>query len=282
MQPKKTLSELTLLDRFLFDETMEEPENMRILLEIILGKEVVLATLPQTEKEQRFSNGVRQVRMDVWAKDSDDSIYDTEVQQKNTCNLPKRSRYYQGMIDAKLLEPGDIDFNKLNMVYIILIAPFDLFGYERYMYTFCMACKEEAGLSLEDGAVRIFLNTHGKNDDEVSPELVELLHYMENTTEAKPEDTISEKVKQLQKYVKNIKSREDMEVKYMQAWEERIMEQQEAYGNGMKTGMTKGDACRLVQMVESLVGNMNWTLEKACEASGTTLAAYTKAKEVSK
>lgn len=271
MQPKKTLNELTLLDRFLFDETMEEPENMRILLEIILGKDVVLATLPQTEKEQRFSNGVRQVRMDVWAKDTDDVIYDTEVQQKNTYNLPKRSRYYQGMIDAKLLEPGDIDFNKLNAVYIILIAPFDLFGYDRYMYTFRMACEEEQGLTLEDGAVRIFLNTHGKNDDEVSPELVELLHYMEHTTETKSEETISEKIRQLQRYVKSIKSREDMEVKYMQAWEERIMEQQEAYGNG--------DANRLVQMVDALAENMNWTLEKACEASGTTLEAYDSAKK---
>lgn len=34
-------------------------------------------------------------------------------------------------------------------------------------------------LTLEDGATRIFLNTRGTNDDEVSKELREFLHYLE-------------------------------------------------------------------------------------------------------
>ena len=34
---RRSLGELTLLNRFLFAETMEDPENLRILLEIILG-----------------------------------------------------------------------------------------------------------------------------------------------------------------------------------------------------------------------------------------------------
>ena len=52
---RRSLEELTLLDRFLFAETMEDPENLRILLEIILGKDLVLKHLPQTEKELRTS-----------------------------------------------------------------------------------------------------------------------------------------------------------------------------------------------------------------------------------
>ena len=34
----KNLKDLNLLDRFLFDEAMEDSENMRDVLEIILGK----------------------------------------------------------------------------------------------------------------------------------------------------------------------------------------------------------------------------------------------------
>ncbi|MDY4922244.1 MAG: hypothetical protein SO117_04305, partial [Frisingicoccus sp.] len=60
-----------------------------------------------------------------------------------------------------LLEPGERDFRKLNDVYVIFIAPFDLFGQEKYMYTFRMTCDEVPGLELKDGGVRIFLNTHG-------------------------------------------------------------------------------------------------------------------------
>ena len=50
----------------------------------------------------------------------------------------------------------------MNDVYVIFIAPFDLFGQDKYMYTFQMTCQEIPGLVLNDGAVRIFLNTHGK------------------------------------------------------------------------------------------------------------------------
>lgn len=49
-QPKP-LTELTLLNRFLFNEVMEQPENLRVLLEIILGKEILLKYLPETERK---------------------------------------------------------------------------------------------------------------------------------------------------------------------------------------------------------------------------------------
>ena len=52
-----------------------------------------------------------------------------EMQQKNTYNLPKRSRYYQAQIDVSLLEPGSINFNELNDLTTILVAPFDIFGF---------------------------------------------------------------------------------------------------------------------------------------------------------
>ena len=120
---------------------------------------MVLQHSPQTEKEQRTSPAYRFAKLDVWTKDMDDAIYDTEVQGKNTKNLPKRSRFYQSMIDSKLLEPGEKDFNKMNDVYIILIAPFDLFGEGKYMYTFQMTCQESFSVLLNDGATRIFLNT---------------------------------------------------------------------------------------------------------------------------
>ncbi|MCB5383762.1 hypothetical protein LIQ25_15090 [Blautia glucerasea] len=55
----KDLKDLNLLDRFLFAEAMEDPQNMRDVLEIILGKDVVLKHLPQTEKEARISPAYR-------------------------------------------------------------------------------------------------------------------------------------------------------------------------------------------------------------------------------
>ena len=46
LSQKTQLKDLTLLDRFLFSETIEDPRNLQIILEIILGKEVLLKYLP--------------------------------------------------------------------------------------------------------------------------------------------------------------------------------------------------------------------------------------------
>ncbi len=243
---------MTLLDRFLFDEAMEKPENMRAVLEIILGEDVVLKSLPQTEKEERTSERYRFVKLDVWVLGEDDTVYNTEVQQENKGNLPKRSRFYQAKIDAKLLEPGVVDFNKLSPMFFILIAPFDLFGRGRYRYTFTMHCKEEPDLDLNDDATRIFLNTHGTDEENISPELKELLEFMEHTNE-KNREFHSEKVRDLKESVRAIQADEDVGVKYMQAWEERVWDRLEGKEEGIAEGMEKGIAEGMEKGMEKLL-----------------------------
>lgn len=65
--------------------------------------------------------------------------------------------YYQAQIDVSLLEPGSVDFNKLNDLTTILVALFDIFGYGLYRYTFEEHCQEIPELKLSDGARRILL-----------------------------------------------------------------------------------------------------------------------------
>ena len=155
--------------------------------------------------------------------------------------LPRRSRYYQSHIDVKLLEPGTVDFSLLGDVILILIAPFDLIGDGCYRYTFRMCCMENKERILEDGAVRIFLNTHGKNPKEISPELVQLLHFMDHTNEAPPADGECEKVQRLRKKIEAIKSNEEVGVRFMQEWEERELERIDARKEGEKIGEERGE-----------------------------------------
>ena len=89
-----------------------------------------------------------------------------------------------------------------------MITPFDLFGYERYQYTFRVICEEEPDCVLEDEATRIFLNTKGKNDSEVSPELVEFLHYIENTTDEFAEHADSERIRRIHEQVRKVRRSE--------------------------------------------------------------------------
>lgn len=128
MKPKKELKDLNLMDRFLFAEAADDTEFMETLLGIIFDTEIHLLHPPQTEKEERNAFSQKQIRLDVWAMDEERVIYDTEPQRQDTHNLPKRSRYYQGLVDSKLLRPGETRYNGLNDVYMLVIASFDLFG----------------------------------------------------------------------------------------------------------------------------------------------------------
>lgn len=237
---KRTLKDLNLMDKFLFDEAMKDKDNMKTLLDIVLGQDTHLKYPPQTEKEFRNSKENRQIRLDVYAIDEDDVVYDTEPQKQNTKNLPKRSRLYQGLIDSNLLPPGSIDFNALNTVIIIMIMPFDLFGYELYQYTFRMKCEEISELELEDGATRIFLNSHGKHPEFVNPELIELLEYMEKSTDTVAKKCESKRIHQMHERITKLKSSKEMEIKYMQKWEEKEIERQEAYAEGERVGEKRG------------------------------------------
>ena len=135
---------------------------------------------------------------------------------------------------------GSSSFNCLKDSYIIIITPFDPFGAGKYQYTFRMGCQEEPGIALEDGAVRIFLNTRGTNSQEVSPELVELLEFMEHTNRQPKEGYASRRIQGLHKRIEDIKSSEEVGVRYMQEWEEREIEKREAHEAGRQEGLETG------------------------------------------
>ena len=243
---KKSLQDLTLLDRFLFAEVMEDPKTFENILPIILGEDISIKGRPQSEHENRTSPLKRQVRLDVWAEDETDAVYNIEAQKENTKNLPHRSRFYQALIDSKLLDPGEVDFSNMKDCYSIIIAPFDLFGRGLYQYTFQMTCAE-TGQPLEDGATRIFLNTHGKNSEDISPELKELLYYMEHTTEEISCST--SRLQQIKNHVNIVKSSEEIGVKYMQEWEEKILEKRKARAEGR----AEGETFRLIQLIKKKI-----------------------------
>lgn len=243
---KKSLQDLTLLDRFLFAEVMEDPKTFENILSIILGEDISIKGRPLSEHENRTSPLKRQVRLDVWAEDETDAVYNIEAQKENTKNLPHRSRFYQALIDSKLLDPGEVDFSNMKDCYSIIIAPFDLFGRGLYQYTFQMTCAE-TGQPLEDGATRIFLNTHGKNSEDISPELKELLYYMEHTTEEISCST--SRLQQIKNHVNIVKSSEEIGVKYMQEWEEKILEKRKARAEGR----AEGETFRLIQLIKKKI-----------------------------
>ncbi len=236
------LEELNLIDRFLFSETMEDRDAYQAAVSILLEKEISLLEKPETEKELRVSPSLRQVRLDVVSMDQEHRLYYTEMQQRNTGNLCKRSRYYQAQLDVSLLEPGSKDFNLLKDSCFILIAPFDLFDRGLYRYTFEGVCRECPDLKLEDGAVRIFINTAGKNRQDFSQEFLDFMGYIHASTDQAAGATTSNKIKLIHNRVKKVKLSEKMGVKYMQLWEEKAYIMEDARAEGLELGRAEGIA----------------------------------------
>lgn len=240
MSYKKTLQEMNLLDRFLFAEVMEDNETLENVLEIIQGYPVSLEDKAQAEKELRRTPRNKRVFFDVYGEDIRNAVYDVEAQKENTHDFPKRTRYYNGMVDLNMLRPGE-DYNKLKDVYIIMIMPFDLFGEGRYRYTFHMTCDEIPGLNLGDRVTRIFLNTQGRIKDGVSEELIQMLKYFENTTKETAAESQSEKIRQLEKRVEETKANEEVGIRFMNAFEEKMRERQEGREEGLAEGERIGE-----------------------------------------
>ena len=244
------LNKLNLTDRFLFEEVMEDPLTHQEALGIILGRDVPLLTQNEAEKELRISPEASSVRLDIFSMDEDRAVYNTEMQKQRRADLSRRSRYYQSLVDISLLEPGIPDYSQLNESYLIMITPFDLFGCGKYRYTFRAVCEEEPGCILEDGATRIFLNTRGTNDDEVSAELAEFLHYVEHTTDEAAEHAGSERIRRIHDRVRKVRNSEEVGVKYMQAWEEKYYKKEEARKEGLQEGLQNGARNKLKDQVK--------------------------------
>ena len=104
-----------------------------------------------------------------------------------------------------------------------------------------MSCDEIPGLKLHDGATRIFLNTHGTDEEGVSEELIQLLRYFEQTTEENAAGSHSRKIEKLQKRVEEIKKNEEVGIRYMNAFEEKMWERREGEMIGKKIGERIGE-----------------------------------------
>ena len=104
-----------------------------------------------------------------------------------------------------------------------------------------MRCDEIPGLKLHDGATRIFLNTHGTDAEGVSEELIQLLRYFEQTTEENAAGSHSRKIEKLQKRVEEIKKNEEVGIRYMNAFEEKMWERREGEKRGKKIGEMIGE-----------------------------------------
>ncbi len=227
--PDINWEELGISNDFLFGKVMREPELCQELLQRIFpDMEIAHIEYPELQKEIKPDADARSVRLDVYINDEKGTVYDIEMQTISGRELPKRSRYYQCMIDLQLLDKGQ-PYSKLNKSFIIFICLSDLFGRGRHRYTFENICKEEPTLFLGDGTAKIFLNAEGELED-VKEELKAFLDYVAG----KPSE--DEYVQKLEKAVREAKKNRKWRHEYMTL----LMRDQENIERGREEGREEG------------------------------------------
>lgn len=187
---------------------MRQEQYCKPLLEYIL--KVKIKKIIYLNEQETFEAGVpttKSIRLDVYVEDSEGTVYDLEVQTTNKRNLGKRTRFYQSMIDIRVLEKGQ-DYNQLKKSFVIFICNYDPYGKSRYVYTFRNRCDEDFEVLLKDEATKIVINTKG-TEGVISEELKAVIRYMDTGI------TSTEYTKALDAEGENIKSDEKVRMQYM-------------------------------------------------------------------
>ena len=227
-KPYKDFKELNLTDNFLFLKVMQDPELCKKLLEIILDVEIERLEYSEKEKTLDEKLEAKSIRLDVYVKDGRGTIYDVEMQTTNPGNLPKRSRYYQDLIDLNLLAKGD-GYEELNRSFVIFICMDDIFKAGRHIYTFENRCIQAPDIALGDETTKIFLNPHSEMND-VSPELANFMTFL---IDGKPVDEFTERLVEAVETAKNNKM---LELEYMSYY----ANMHDKYNEGLKAGLSEG------------------------------------------
>jgi predicted transposase/invertase (TIGR01784 family) len=120
---------------------------------------------------------------------------------------------------------------------VIFICSFDPFGQGLYRYTFQNMC-QETPFPLEDGAIKIFLSTKGKNEDEIPEGLKNFLHYVENSTDSYVASVQDENISKLHESIRQIKKSREWEGRYVRF--EELLRKSER--KGLEEGLERGRA----------------------------------------
>lgn len=255
----KEWEELTIRDNFLFQKVMQNKRLCIWLITKLLGIKVKDIIYPEAEKTMEASPTQKGIRLDVYVVTEDGTIIDIEMQtaDKSLGWLPKRTRYYQAMIDIDVLEKGK-DYIELKKSFVIFICTFDPFpGNDRKMYTFTNRCHEQDGLELGDETVKIFLNTKG-TVGEVDEDIDKFLAYVDGkAAEGKFTQDIAAEVER-------IKQHKETKVEYMTL----MMELKEQRREGYDEGRTDGRVDNIVNNVRALVSKKGWSPDEAFDVLG--------------
>ena len=241
----------------------------QLVLRIILEKEDLIVKRVKTQKKLKGSPNKHEIRLDVYAVDSEGKEYDIEIQKVSSKASPKRARFYSALIDANMLNKNE-DYDKLRESVIIFITEHDVLGEGLPLYTIERYINGKR--LFNDGIKIIYANA---SHQDAGTKLGRLMH---DFMCVPVKDMYYKELAARAKYLKSNKKGEGaMKSVWDEMREESLAEGMEkGMAKGMEKGIKKGRAEGAQNMQEGIVRTMlksgELALDKIAEYVGLPLA----------
>ena len=241
-QAKKSISEMNLINGFLFDSALENEDEAKIvvgnILKAVFNRKLNISSVVSQKPIQAIDTRYHGIRLDVKTIEatvegvkSTVTIYDTEMEDRESDRryLPKRMRYYVAMNDSKFLEAGE-DYDKLPDYISVVILSYDPFLAGDMYYEVKSNLITHPDLEYNNGIRNIFLYCNGKpNFDKPnssiklsqshSKKLQEMLKYI--VSGEKPASS-NEDIEEIDTIVTKVKGRTEVTAEYMRQWDREL------------------------------------------------------------
>ena len=258
MNKIKKYEELSFTDDYMF--CMILTSNLKLckeLLELILNVEIKEVKIAEPQKSVNITYDGKGVRFDVYVNDTKNTVYDIEMQTTRQKDLPKRTRYYQGMIDLNLIQKGT-KYSELKKSYVIFICLEDVFGQNLPVYTFNYMCEQDHSIKLGDDATKVIINASGSRDG-LSEDMCSFLDFLLR------KDATSKFTQELKNAVNDAIANKKWEVDYM-TYAMKIQEEREDAAINATIRSEKRHNTSSDTIISILMSEFNLTREEAEEA----------------
>lgn len=138
---------------------------VELILRIITGKNDLVITGCQTQKDMKRLVDARSLCLDAYGADSANKKYDLEIQRAEKGARPYRARYHSSVMDIENLDAGQ-EFEELPDTYTIFITEKDFYGAGKAIYPI-ERMNLVAGNFFEDGEHILYVNGEYRGDSEI-------------------------------------------------------------------------------------------------------------------
>lgn len=152
----KRIKSFRLLDDDFMTKCFEDSiECTELLLHIVMDKPDLVVKQARTQYNIKNLQG-RSIRLDIFAKDSDEKEYNVEIQRDDKGAGVYRARHNSSLLDANAILPGE-DVKQLPQTYVIFITENDVFEEGKPIYHVERVIRE-TGKLFGDGSHIIYVN----------------------------------------------------------------------------------------------------------------------------